>query len=334
MKSFIRFIVIACSLFVISCSSQTTDNVFNLGKVQDGPVIVTVNDLEIHQGLLDVLGELNPRIQSQLMNPLTRKKIIDSLVDQQLLYQEAIKQGIDKSDDVTIKSLLNRHVIISNTLVENALEDEMKKTYTEKKNDEFTTVDISIIGINFDNTSKSNIKTTDQQKKDALEKIKKIKSRLDKGEDFATLAKELSDDKVSAKKGGQAGQISKKDQRMQRRGLENIIEPAFQLKKDGVSEPIETAKGYYLVKVTSDQNVIPFEDAKRTMGFELQGQVKKDLIDRLKKTAKISYVTEKEKDTDAVKVKLEDENKNDNAVDKSFLKDKNQKVESHDKHES
>lgn len=283
-----KYSVWVCLVF-FACSGPG-GSILTLSQVNRGDVIVTVNDLAIRQGMLDTLKELNPRIQSQLENPLTRRKILDSLVEQQLLYQEAVKRGIDKSESVKIKAMLNRHVIVSNSLIELELEEAMKKEYENKKDQEFTNIAIAIIGAHFkDAKAKAHEEATDQEKKTALDKIKNIKTKLAKGEDFATVAKEASDDELSAKKGGDAGDVSKNDKRFKRRGLQAVVEAAFKLKKDEVSDPIETPKGYYIVKVTSDPTVLPFDEAKKTLGFELQTVVKKNLIDQLKKEAKISY---------------------------------------------
>lgn len=283
-----KFSLLIC--LVLCACAQSDGSIFNVSKVNHGEVIVSVNGLDIHQGMLETLRELNPRIESQLDNPLTRKKILDSLVEQQLLYQEAIKRGIDKSETVMLKAMLNKHVIVSNSLIEQELESEMKKAYEAKKDQDFTTIAIAIIGANFkDAKAKASDKPTDQEKQAALDKIKKIKAQLDKGEDFAKVAKDSSDDELTAKKGGEAGDVSKDDKRLKRRGLQAVVEAAFKLGKDKVSEPVETPKGYYLVKVTSDPKVLPFEDAKKSLGFELQASVKKNLIDQLKKDAKITY---------------------------------------------
>lgn len=287
-----KFSLLIC-LVLFACAGGSDGSIFAISKVNHGDVVVSINGLDIRQGMLDTLKELNPRIESQLDNPLTRKKILDSLVEQQLLYQEAVKRGIDKSESVTLKALLNKHVIVSNSLIEQELEDTMKKEYESKKDQEFTTLAVSIIGANFkDAKAKTSDQATDQEKQAALDKIKKIKAQLDKGEDFATVAKSSSDDELTGKKGGEAGDVSKDDKRFKRRGLQAVVEAAFKLAKDKVSEPVETPKGYYIVKVTSDPKVVPFEDAKKTLGFELQASVKKNLIDQLKKDAKITYGTE------------------------------------------
>lgn len=286
-----KFSLLIC--LVLCACAQSDGSIFTISKVNQGDVVVSINGLDIRQGMLDTLKELNPRIESQLDNPLTRKKILDSLVEQQLLYQEAVRRGIDKSESVTLKAMLNKHVIVSNSLIEQELENTMKKEYETKKDQEFTTLAVSIIGANFkDNKAKASDKPTDPEKQAALDKIKKIKAQLDQGEDFAKVAKESSDDELTAKKSGEAGDVSKEDKRFKRRGLQAVVEAAFKLGKGKLSEPVETPKGYYIVKVTSDPKVVPFEDAKKTLGFELQATVKKNLIDQLKKDAKITYGSE------------------------------------------
>ncbi|BBA34540.1 peptidyl-prolyl cis-trans isomerse D [Methylocaldum marinum] len=78
----------------------------------------------------------------------------------------------------------------------------------------------------------------------ALTKIKKIQDRLAKGEDFAKVAKETSDDPVSAQKGGDLDFITKG-------GMEqNFADAAFALREGELSEPVKTSFGYHLIKVT------------------------------------------------------------------------------------
>lgn len=69
-----------------------------------------------------------------------------------------------------------------------------------------------------------------------------ILRRIQNGEKFASLAKELSTDSGSAKKGGSLGYFS--------RGA--MVKPfenaAFGLRIGGVSEPVKTEFGYHIIK--------------------------------------------------------------------------------------
>lgn len=282
--------------FVTGCSSPTgSSNIFSYAPLNTGKVIAKINNTEIRQGVLDKLGELSPRLDAQLKNPATKGKIVESIIDQQLLYQEAVKRGLDKSPDVAIKSMLNMHTIIANTLLENELEAQIKKTYEERKNKQFTRLPISQIGVHFltDEQVKKGESATDEQKKAALDKITAIRDELVKGGDFDKIAQEKSDDTRTKKRGGKAGLVSKDDKRYERLGLQKLVDAALALKKDGLSEPIETKQGYYLVKVTGEPSVTNYEDAKRVLGFELQGQLRTTLLDSLKKAAKIELMEAK-----------------------------------------
>ena len=66
--------------------------------------------------------------------------------------------------------------------------------------------------------------------------------RLKKGESYANLAKELSIDKGSGKRGGDLGYFG--------RGMmaKPFEEAAFKLEKGQTSEPVKTEFGYHVIK--------------------------------------------------------------------------------------
>ena len=70
-----------------------------------------------------------------------------------------------------------------------------------------------------------------------------IIERLKKGESFTNLAKELSIDKASAKKGGDLGLFGKGAM------VKPFEEAAFKLDKGEItSEPVKTEFGYHIIK--------------------------------------------------------------------------------------
>ena len=115
-------------------------------------------------------------------------------------------------------------------------DDKLKAFYEEQK-DQYTTQERRKIShILFAINDKNNEKT-------ALEKALKAKKALE-GTDFASLAAERSDDKLTAKKGGDLGLFNV-----------GVMEKSFedaasQLKLGEVSEPVKSAFGYHLIKVT------------------------------------------------------------------------------------
>jgi foldase protein PrsA len=71
-----------------------------------------------------------------------------------------------------------------------------------------------------------------------------ILERLNKGESFANLARDLSIDKGSGKRGGDLGYFG--------RGVmvKPFEEAAFKLEKGQISQPIKTEFGYHIIKRT------------------------------------------------------------------------------------
>jgi peptidyl-prolyl cis-trans isomerase D len=118
-----------------------------------------------------------------------------------------------------------------------------------------------------------------------LEKAQQAKQRLAK-DDFAALAKELSDDKLSAKNGGDLGLFNK-----------GAMEPSFEnavmaLKQGEVSEPIKTSFGYHLIKVTEliPGEVKPLEAVKDTIRQDIQkAEAESKFYELADKLTEVSY---------------------------------------------
>lgn len=103
----------------------------------------------------------------------------------------------------------------------------------------------------------------------AKEKVaKSAAARVKGGEDFATVAKELSEDPGSKEQGGDLN-FFPKDKMVPEFG-----NAAFALKKDAISDPVRSPFGYHIIKVTDrkDAEVIPLESVKPKLVTYLQAQ--------------------------------------------------------------
>lgn len=120
---------------------------------------------------------------------------------------------------------------------------------------------------------------------EALERANAARQRLN-NEDYALLAKELSDDKLTAEHGGDLGLISPGDMQKE------FDEVAFALAKGEVSNPVETEFGYHLIKVTelTQATVKPFTEVKDKVKQAYQtAQAENSFFDLGEILAEVSY---------------------------------------------
>jgi peptidyl-prolyl cis-trans isomerase SurA len=120
-------------------------------------------------------------------------------------------------------------------------------------------------------------------------RIKEIYRSIQEGDSFESLAKQFSDDKSSAAKGGVMNPFKSGDIRS-----EIFVNTAFGLKEIGaISEPIQSQFGWHILKLISKTPVEPYEQIK----VDLEQKVKRDarskiirqkMLEKLKQQYKIS----------------------------------------------
>ncbi len=103
---------------------------------------------------------------------------------------------------------------------------------------------------------------------EAKEKAEALLARIQKGEDFATLAKAESNDPGSAPQGGDLGFFGK-----------GVMDPAFEdatfaLKKGEVSDVVRSSFGFHIIKLEdiSGGKVKPYDAVKDTIKKEIQNE--------------------------------------------------------------
>src|SRR2546423_4528392 len=131
----------------------------------------------------------------------------------------------------------------------------------------------------------------EEKKEEKKQQVAKILERAKKGEDFATLAKEFSDDPVSKNQGGEytfaRGQFRNPE-------FENA---AFALKTNEVSGILTTALGYHIIKLYERTPARRLELAKvkddlkeQLARFEVQDKLLPDYLKKMKKEANLEYL--------------------------------------------
>lgn len=124
---------------------------------------------------------------------------------------------------------------------------------------------------------------------EARKALEEIKQAIEAGEmDFATAAKEHSDDVASARNGGQLGLLAKQDL------PDELAEVAFGLSQDVVSDPVRSDDGFHLLLVEHIQSkrtsFASFEEMRDTLEKELHKmKAESQLFDKVGQLEELAF---------------------------------------------
>ena len=272
MKRMTVFVMIISVLFIFaSCAKH---------EEQKGPYLAKVGEVKIMKADLErEMKNLPPFAQKIFEGSEGKERFLNELVKKELLYQEALKQGLDKDAAYIEKVADFKKITLISQLLENEIEkkaqvteEDVKNYYDEHKEDfaPFDEIRLSLI----------RVKTEDE--------AKKISEKLKKGEDFAKIAKESSIDTKSAKVGGDLGFLSRKQI-----SPEHEMVVARMMKGD-VSDPVRTKQGFDIIKVTDKKTgtVVAFDKVKDLISQHLSGEKQKEVFDSYVEGLKKTYPVE------------------------------------------
>ena len=269
MRKVVVLMLIVPLLFAfVACAKKEGQKGSDLAKV--GNVTITQADIERE------IKNLPDFAQKLFEGSGGKERFLNELVKKELLYQEALKKGLDKNTEYLKKVEDFKKITLIGHLLEKEIESKAKvtdqdvKDYYEKHKEDFAPVSQIRMSLIL-------VKTE--------EEAKKILERLNKGEDFAKVAKKSSVDLNSAKNGGDLGYLSRGQMTSE---LEAV---AVRLKTGEVSEPIKTQSGYQIIKVTDKKigKVVEFERVKNFISQQLSAGKQKEVFDSYIESLKKSY---------------------------------------------
>jgi len=269
MKKAVVVILMLTFIFALSACAKKSE--------QKGPYLAKVGNTKITQADLDrEMKNLPDFAQNLFAGSEGKEKFLDELVKKEMLYQEALKKGLDKNPDFVSKLDDFRKISLVGMLLEQVMDEKTKlsdqdiKDYYAKNKDDFAPV-LQI------RASQIVVKTQGE--------ADKILERLKKGEDFAKLAKESSIDPGSAKNGGDLGFLSKGQMKPEFEAV------ATRLRAGEVSHPVKAGAGYLIVKVTDKKfgKPVDFEDVKGLIAQRLTADKQKEVFDSYLDEVRKSY---------------------------------------------
>ena len=118
-------------------------------------------------------------------------------------------------------------------------------------------------------------KATKEQQDAAKVRIDSIAKALKDGADFADLASRLSDDKGSARSGGELPWLTKGQT------LPDFEKAAFALEKGQVSEPVLSQAGYHIIKMIDKGSFFPYDSVHADiLKFIDQRNIRESIVDK------------------------------------------------------
>jgi peptidyl-prolyl cis-trans isomerase C len=235
------------------------------------PVLAKVNGAEIRQSDVALAEEeLGPSLAQ--MDPATKKdNVLAFLIDMKIVAKAAEDKKVDNSEDFRKRLAFTRNRLLMDSLLANegkaALTDEaMKKVYEDASK--------QITGEQEVHARHILVETEDE--------AKAVKAELDKGADFAELAKKKSKD-PGASDGGDLGFFTK-DQM-----VPEFSAVAFALEPGKISDPVKSQFGWHIIKVEEKRNrkAPDFDQVKAQIETYVTRKAQADYVAKLRADAKI-----------------------------------------------
>ncbi len=262
----------------------------------------------------EVVSAIKTQKEQVLENIITTKVIEQKAKELKLLPDESkLKSDMDKKiDDIKKQNFKGDTSQFDAALKAQGFTEESFKTMF------LSQLKTQAIETNVSNYLAKNVKITDKQIKDyynankdkyteqpdkmhlahilvkTKDEAQKVKARLDKGEDFAKVAKEVSQDTATKDKGGDLGFVNYNDS-----GYDaQFMAGAKALKEGAISNPVQSSFGYHIIKCIKKQEypVKDFNKVKDEIKKQLESDQKSKLVSqKVQEWKKAASITKKEK---------------------------------------
>lgn len=203
--------------------------------------------------------------------------------DMKAYYGDSFKNMLSsqKVTENDIKNYMIRYYTVLETELVNVTDEDVKKEFEATKED-YITASVRHILIGFQDAEGK-----ERSKEEALKIANEVIAKLNKGEDFAKLAKEYSTDPGSKDNGGLYADYPVNN------WVQEFKEQAISLPLNKISEPVETSYGYHVMRVEkrtekkledladNEKDVIKLSVASQKLDEFMAGDLEKKVIKKI-----------------------------------------------------
>lgn len=216
--------------------------------MEDKKIVARINEKEISQDdVMQFLNDIGPQVAMQFQSPEGIAKVIDELVNQELLLIDAKEKKIEEEDE--FKEILeqNKDILLKNYALnkiiqdEDATEEELKSYFENNKNQFSKPQSAKASHI---------LVKTEEEAKEISEKIKDGMSFEDAAKEFSTCP--------SNERGGDLGEFTRGQM------VPEFEEVAFSMEDGEISDLVKTQFGYHIIKLAhrTKEEEKSFEEVK------------------------------------------------------------------------
>lgn len=238
----------------------------------EGPVVAKINGLEVREGDLKLAEEDIGQQMPQMPPEARRDYLVTYVGDMILLTQAAEAKKLSESAEFRQRLEFARKKLLMARL----LDTEAKAASTEAAMRQV-----------YDDATKQMKPEEEVHARHILveteDEAKAVREELDKGGDFAEIAKSKSKDPGAAAEGGDLGFFTK-DQM-----VPEFAEVAFKLEKGKISEPVKSPFGWHIIRVEDKRTrpVPDFDQVKPQLESFVARKAQSEYLAKLRESAKI-----------------------------------------------
>ncbi len=251
----------------------------------DEYVIMKVNNQDVSsaevQHMLDGVYPAGQAPTVDSLKPDQKERVLRAVMAEKIIYGEAVKSGIDKSDKVQKELEDVKKKVVVRAYLDTKTADTISDADVKKEYDKMT----DSMKDEKEVHARHILLASEQDAKDA-------KKKLDSGKSFEEVAKDYSKDAGTAKNGGDLGWFTKEKM------VPEFANAAFAMKKGEVSSPVKSSFGWHIIKVEDTRKVTPppYAEVKDQIRTKLQEKKLDDYISGLVKSTDVKVYDSKGKE--------------------------------------
>ena len=231
--------------------------------MSENKVLASVQGKEITQEVvMKFLNDLGPQMAMQFQSPEGMKRVVDELVNQEILYLDAIEKKMDEDAEFLseldrLKEGLLKQYAVNKLLMDTKVTEDEVKTYFNENKEMFKKPE---------SVEASHILVEDE------DKANNIIKEIEEGLSFEEAASKYSSCQ-SKEQGGRLGEFGRGQM------VPEFDKAAFEMEVDVVSEPVKSQFGYHIIKVTAKnaEGESSFDEVKAQLSQQLLGMKQQEL---------------------------------------------------------